>query len=126
MNQDEQFESEGIKRFSALLPSDFVGKRLLKKERVLAIFYADWCPFCRRIYPYLRSLSPGSHYAVYRVDMSDEDNDLWDSFGIVVVPTLIAFDEGEEFWRADGVPMVGLKIDDFRKADSVLKAKAQK
>ncbi len=126
MNQDKQLDGEGIKRYPALLSSDFVGDRLLKKERILAVFYADWCPFCRRIFPFLDVLNPDSCYAVYRVDMSDEDNDLWDSFEIEVVPTLIAFDEGKEFWRANGVLMVGLAINDFRKADAILKAKSQR
>ncbi|MEM2970742.1 MAG: thioredoxin family protein [Candidatus Bathyarchaeia archaeon] len=124
MNQGKQFESEGIKRYPALLPSDFFGNRLLKKERILAIFYADGCPFCRKISLFLDVLNPGLQYAVYRVDMSDENNVLWDSFGIEVVPTLIAFDKGKEFWRANGIPKVGLTIDNFRKADAILKARS--
>jgi len=58
--------------------------------------------------------------------MSYEDNGLWDSFNINVVPILITFDEEKEFWRANGVPMFGLEIDDFKKADTVLKTKSQK
>ena len=106
-----------------MLPSDFEENRLLRKDRILAFFYAKWCPFCRRAYPLLKLLNPDSSYVLFRVDLSDEDNPLWDTFNINAVPTLIAFDGGNEFWRANGVLMVGLKKGDFEKADTIMKAR---
>jgi hypothetical protein len=53
---------------------------------------------------------------VFRVDLSDDNNPLWDSLEIKVVPTLIAFNDGIEFWRANGISMVGLRKKDFDQA----------
>ncbi len=113
---------EEIDGYPALLVSDFEGDRLLKKDRILAFFYAAWCPFCRMAFPLLKLLSPDSSYEVFRVDLSDEGNPLWESFDIDTVPTLVAFDGGREFWRANGIPMLGLRKSDFEKADAAMKA----
>lgn len=120
--QNYSSNSEEIDSYPVLLPNDFEEDKLLRKERILTFFYAEWCPFCRRAFPFLKLLNPDSGYMVFRVDLSDENNPLWDSFKIDVVPTLIAFDEGKEFWRANGVLMAGLKKEDFEKADAVIKA----
>ena len=122
MTQAKPLDSEDIDSITALLPNDFEENRLLRKERILAFFYAKWCPFCRIAFPFLKLLNPDSSYIVFQVDLSDEDNPLWDSLKIGVIPTLIAFDGGKEFWRANGVLMVGLKKGDFKKADTIMKA----
>ncbi|MEM2144655.1 MAG: thioredoxin family protein [Candidatus Jordarchaeaceae archaeon] len=101
-------------------PKDFEDERLLRKDRVLVFFYAKWCPFCQKAFSFLKLLNPTS-YTLLRVDLSEEDNPLWNSLKIEAVPTLIAFDGGKEFWRVNGIPMVGLKKDDFEKADKVMK-----
>jgi thiol-disulfide isomerase/thioredoxin len=120
--QNYSSNSEEINSYPALLPNDFNEDKLLRKEKILAFFYAEWCPFCRRTFSFLKHLKPDSSYRIFRVDLSDEDNPLWTSFNIEVVLTLIAFDDGKEFWRANGVLMVGLKKRDFEKADTVMKA----
>jgi len=122
LTQAKPLDSEEIDNYPALLSNDFEDNKLLRKERILAFIYAKWCPFCKKAYPFLKLLNPDSSYMVFQVDLSDEDNPLWDSLKIDVVPTLIAFDEGKEFWRANGVLMSGLKKEDFEKADAVLKA----
>jgi hypothetical protein len=40
---------------------------------------------------------------------------------INVVPTVIAFRDGLEFWRKDGQLLVGLKRQDFEEADRKMK-----
>jgi thiol-disulfide isomerase/thioredoxin len=104
-----------ISWYSALLPTDFAGTNLLKNEKCLVFFYAEWCPFCRKSYHLLKSFD-NSQTTVFRVDLSDENNPLWDSLEINMVPTLIAFKDGTEFWRADGISMVGLRKKDFEQA----------
>jgi len=108
--------------YLSLLPNDFVENRLLREERVLGFFYAMWCPFCRRSFSFLKLLNPNSSYRIFRVDLSDENSPLWVSLRIEAVPTLIAFDGGKEFWRANGVLMVGLRKGEFKKADAIMKA----
>jgi hypothetical protein len=39
------------------------------------------------------------------------------------IPTLIAFDAGNEFWRRDATYMIGIRKADFKEADSTMKAK---
>jgi thioredoxin-like negative regulator of GroEL len=37
------------------------------------------------------------------MDISDDDNPLWEVFGIEVVPTIIIFKDGKAVFRRDGV-----------------------
>jgi len=53
---------------------------------------------------------------VFRVDLSDENNPLWNSLEINAFPTLVAFKDGTEFWLANGISMVGLRKKDFEQA----------
>jgi len=110
-----------INYYPNLLSNNFEENRLLRKERILVFVYAEWCPFCRQCFSFLKLLKPNSSYEIYRVDISDENNPLWVSLGIKVVPTLIAFNEGIEFWRVNGALMVGLKKEKFKKADTIMK-----
>ena len=107
--------TEDISSYSALLPEDFKNGKLLKNEKCLVFFYAEWCPFCRKSFHLLKSFDD-SQTKVFRVDLSDENNSLWGLFEISAVPTLIAFKDGTEFWRADGISMVGLRKKDFEQA----------
>lgn len=104
-----------ISSYPALSPNDFEEDKLLKKDKSLVFFYAEWCPFCRKSFHLLKSLN-GSQSKVFRVDLSDENNPLWDSLKIKIIPTLIAFKNGTEFWRANGISMVGLRKKDFKQA----------
>jgi hypothetical protein len=40
------------------------------------------------------------------------------------IPTIIAFDNGKEFWRREATYMIGLRKADFNEADSIMNAKA--
>jgi thiol-disulfide isomerase/thioredoxin len=104
-----------ISLYPALLPDDFKENKLLKNEKSLVFFYSEWCPFCRKSFSILKSLDE-SQSKVFRVDLSDENNPLWNSLKIKIVPTLIAFKDGTEFWRANGISMVGLRKKDFKQA----------
>ena len=104
-----------ISMIPTLLLKDFKDNKLLKNDKSLVFFYAEWCPFCRKSFHLLKSLD-GPQSKVFRVDLSDENNPLWDSLKIKIVPTLIAFKDGREFWRANGTSMVGLRKNDFKQA----------
>ncbi len=107
--------TDDLSPYSVLLPNDFKEDKLLKSDKSLVFFYTEWCPFCRKSFHLLKSLEK-SRSKVFRVDLSDENNPLWDSLRIKVVPTLIAFKDGTEFWRADGISMVGLRKKYFKQA----------
>ena len=107
--------TKDISSYSTLLPEDFNNGKLLNNEKCLVFFYAEWCPFCRKSFHLLKSID-NSQTKVFIVNLSDENNSLWDSLEINVVPTLVAFKDGTELWRADGISMVGLRRKDFEQA----------
>ena len=77
--------------------------QLKKCKSVLALFYASWCPFCRRILPsFDKNLSKYGFNLVIRVKVDDDDNPLWEDYSIGAVPTVILFKEGRVCRRLDG------------------------
>jgi thioredoxin len=90
---------------------------LKNKTPVLAVFYAEWCPFCISFLPEFEQLK-SENFEVAEVDISDEENPLWEEYRIDVVPTLIAFENGKETTRRNGRRGIGLSrrdIDDLRR-----------
>ena len=88
--------------------ADFDGDRLKSTGTIPVLFYAEWCPFCRRFYAEFSEAlnSKGIRWA--EVDISDVNNPLWETFGIRIVPTVIVFREGQLVFRRDGVQGRGL------------------
>jgi len=53
--------------------------QLKKSKRVLALFYASWCPFCRRFLPVFdKNYSKYGFNLALRVKVDDYDNPLWE------------------------------------------------
>ena len=76
---------------------------LKKNQKILALFYASWCPFCRSLLPVFdrNAMKEGVNLAI-RVKVDDYDNPLWDEYCINVVPTVIFFENGKVCGRLDG------------------------
>jgi thiol-disulfide isomerase/thioredoxin len=91
-----------------LVPSDFTGKRLNKTGTLAVLFEAEWCPFCRRFSPVFDSALAKNGMTGARVDLSDEENLLWETFSMEVVPTVMIFKKGELVYRRDGALGQGL------------------
>lgn len=53
------------------------------------MFTADWCGFCHRFLPHFKRVQ-----GAWLVDISDEDDPLWDLLRIQVVPTVVLFEDG--------------------------------
>lgn len=70
--------------------------------RVPVMFTTDWCGYCRRFEPHFRRLGKG-----IIVDISDDDDPLWDDLGIRVVPTVILFEDGKPVARWAGALNLG-------------------
>ena len=111
-----------ILNYPSLLAEDLDNEQPRQIGRILVFFYAEWCPFSRSASKYLASLNPIS-YKIFRVDLSDENNILWASFKIRRIPTLIAFDNGKEFWRREATYMLGLINGDSTKQIRLLTQK---
>lgn len=86
---------------------------LAKSNRVLALFYSSWCPFCMRFVPFFNKKVSGKIENVIHVILDDDDNPLWDEFEISAVPTAIMFECGKVCNRLDGRLGSGLNEDQF-------------
>ena len=84
---------------------------LIKKEKVLVDFYANWCGPCKMLAPILEKVE--SDIKVIKVD-TDEFEDLSRTYGIMSIPTLILFDKGKEIKKNIG--FIGKdELEDFLK-----------
>ncbi len=67
----------------------------IEKGKVLVDFFATWCGPCRMLSPVVDELSKEvKDYEFYKVDV-DENEDLAARFGIMTIPTLLIFKDGE-------------------------------
>lgn len=75
--------------------SNFQSKVLDAKEPVLVDFFATWCGPCQKLAPTLDELSTEveGRAKVYKVDV-DESPDIAQRYGVMSVPTIIAFEGG--------------------------------
>ncbi|HLZ18295.1 MAG TPA: thioredoxin family protein [Smithellaceae bacterium] len=87
---------------------------LQQKDRVIALVYASWCPFCRRVLPVFEKQALDSDRNLLLV--ADDEEHIADLYGIDVFPTLILFEKNQIVKRLDAKPGLGLnekQITDF-------------
>jgi thioredoxin 1 len=88
---------------------------LKKNNKVLALFYASWCPYCTRfVLTFDKETSTLSFNSVIHVLLDDNDNPLWNEYDIPAVPTIIFFENGKICKRLDGKLGIGLNEGQFR------------
>ncbi|EGZ31271.1 thioredoxin family protein [Malacoplasma iowae] len=87
-------KSLNIKSFSSFLNKN--------KNKIIAIFYADWCPYCLRNVPQIISwISELKINNVIYIKIDDVNQDVWiDSFNknewnLKVVPTVRIYDKNK-------------------------------
>ena len=82
---------------------EFNEKVINSTKPALVDFWASWCGPCRMLSPLVDSLSE-QYDAVdfYKVNV-DEEPELAREFGIMSIPTLIMFKDGEMFDQSVGV-----------------------
>ena len=93
---------------------------LSSQEKAMVMFYADWCPFCRKfksIFEASANSLANSQQKFYESNIDHDDNPLWERFSIDAVPTVIAFKKGKIISRRDAKMGVGLVKSDM---DSIL------
>ena len=74
-------------------------KELIKNEKILVDFYANWCGPCKMLSPILEKAE--SELKVIKVDV-DEYEELAREYGVMSIPTIILFENGKELKRNIG------------------------
>jgi len=70
----------------------------------LVDFWAEWCGPCRMLGPVIEDLAKEyeGQYKICKVNV-DEENDLAARFGVMSIPTVLLFKNGEELDKKVGV-----------------------
>ncbi|MFH2074896.1 MAG: thioredoxin family protein [Pseudomonadota bacterium] len=81
-------------------------KILTAKSRVIALWYASWCPFCRKFLPIFEkhAEAEGRNFLLVR----DDQESMGGKYAVEVLPTVLFFENGAVSKRLDGIPGVGL------------------
>jgi thioredoxin 1 len=81
-------------------------EKLRSADRVIALFYASWCPFCERFLPIFQkhAAQEGRHFVL----VQDDEETIAGRYSIEIYPTVLFFENGTVSKRLDGVPGVGL------------------
>ena len=71
---------------------------VIKKDKVVIDFYAEWCGPCKMLGPILEQVN---EIDILKINV-DEFPDLAAKFGVMSIPTLILFVEGKEIKKEIG------------------------
>ena len=83
--------------------NEFESMVLKSKDKVLVDFYATWCGPCKMLRPILEEVaSERSSAKIMSIDV-DEASNLASKYGIISIPCLILFENGEEINRSIGL-----------------------
>lgn len=71
--------------------------KAIKEGVVVVDFFANWCGPCRMMAPILEDLQGelGDNVKIYKVDV-DESEALARKFGIMSIPTIMIFEDGQQ------------------------------
>lgn len=75
---------------------------VLKYEKVVIDFYADWCGPCRSLGTVLEKLAPQLNNVLFIKINIDEFNPIASQYGVRSIPTLIFFKNGTQVHKATG------------------------
>ena len=75
---------------------EFEEKVLKNNKKVLVDFYADWCGPCRMLSPIIEEIAKeNDEYEFVKVNV-DDCPEVSRKYGVMSIPTLIVFEDGEE------------------------------
>jgi thioredoxin 1 len=95
--------------------------QLTANRRLLVLFYSKWCPYCQRFLPAFELETKTCKEPMAYVRLDDNNNPLWDEYGIGAVPTVILFEDGKVSVRLDAKLGSGLNASQFKKWFAELK-----
>ena len=68
--------------------------KVIKEDKVLVDFYADWCGPCKMISPILEQVEKEEEVTIVKVNV-DELQDLAMKYGVMTIPNLKLFEKGK-------------------------------
>lgn len=71
------------------------------KSKVLVDFYADWCGPCKMLAMELEKVANEIDVDIVKVNV-DEEEDIARKYGVMSIPTLILFENGQELKKTIG------------------------
>ena len=89
-----------------VLPEEFDSKILDSDKTTLVLFYADWCPYYANSKPHFDDIKSEKINKIAAL-VNEDENLLWDRFGIEKVLTIIAFQDGKILARRDAKREIG-------------------
>lgn len=101
-------------------PAETFERELRARDRMIVLFHASWCPYSRLFLPEFERAEPDANVPLAKTDLAHPMDPRWDEFRILVVPTLVYFEHGEELERMEAVRHKGLTRRDMEEfLDSV-------
>ena len=71
------------------------------KNKVLVDFYADWCGPCKMLAMEIEKVASEIDIDIVKVNV-DEEEDIARRYGVMSIPTLILFENGQELKKTIG------------------------
>lgn len=71
------------------------------KNKVLVDFYADWCGPCKMLAIEIEKVASEIDIDIVKVNV-DEEEDIARRYGVMSIPTLILFENGQELKKTIG------------------------
>ena len=92
---------------SVLIDNEHDLDKILKtNDRVIALVYASWCPFCRNFLPIFQQYAQKEQQ--YFLCVQDDGERIGINYSIDIFPTVLFFEKGSLSKRLDGERGVGL------------------
>ena len=74
---------------------------VIKKDKVVIDFYAEWCGPCKMLSPILEKVTNDMQLTTYKVNV-DEVESVARRYGIMSIPTVLIFSKGEVVRKSVG------------------------
>lgn len=106
INETEQIVSSDVKPIEIVSIEQF-HKELKSDIPVIVDFYADWCPPCQKLMPFLNKKT-GELSGAFKVLKVNKDKmpSLFDTYNIESMPTVLVFENHKEVTRKEGEDVI--------------------